>query len=152
MEILTGLLWFPVILDTVKYIANLETAAANAVDGFAELVPQRLTNKVKLHLLCHVVEYVLRFGPLVGMTTEKYESYNGEFCPSSVFSNRKNPCRDIVADRVTHERLKHMLLSGVVRVRGDDGNIAWKPVGEKIAKFVRERSNGLLAKAYSCKG
>lgn len=91
MEILTGLLWFPVILDTVKYIANLETAAANAVDGFAELVPQRLTNKVKLHLLCHVVEYVLRFGPLVGMTTESMSRLMENFAHLPSFQTAKTP-------------------------------------------------------------
>lgn len=36
---LTGLLWFPIVSDRANYLDGLETAVANVLDGFAELVP-----------------------------------------------------------------------------------------------------------------
>lgn len=45
VRIWTGLVWFPVSCtsSTIPYASDSESAAANVLDGFAELVPQRVS-------------------------------------------------------------------------------------------------------------
>ncbi|KAI1785515.1 hypothetical protein LXA43DRAFT_1065840 [Ganoderma leucocontextum] len=84
---LTALLRFPEIRNEVEYKLDLETAIANVLDIFAEIDPTKIMEKMKLHILVHAPEDVARFGPLIGMSTETFESFNAIFRNASIYSN-----------------------------------------------------------------
>lgn len=71
-----------------------------------------MLEKVKLHILSHGVQDVSRFGPLIGMCTEGFESFNGIFRNASIHSNHLAPSRDIARQLADHEAHKHRLLGG----------------------------------------
>jgi hypothetical protein len=87
---------------------------------------------VKLHLLTHLQTDIRRFGPLVGCSTEVFESFNAIFRQCSVLSNRQAPSRDIAAQFGKLEGFKHRVTSGWWRA--DDKT--WVQVGQGIKRFV----------------
>ncbi|KAJ7443778.1 hypothetical protein B0H11DRAFT_1609174, partial [Mycena galericulata] len=68
--------------------------------------------KNKLHILAHIKADVLRHGPLVGVATEGFESFNGVFHFCSILSNHLAPSRDIARQLAKQEGLKHRLTGG----------------------------------------
>ncbi|KAL1939056.1 hypothetical protein VTO73DRAFT_10316 [Trametes versicolor] len=75
---MTSLIWFPEIHDMKTYKEDLTVAIANVLDIFAAIDPSKIVEKVKLHVLTHGIEDVERFGPLIGMCTEGFESFNDQ--------------------------------------------------------------------------
>ncbi|KAJ7926555.1 hypothetical protein B0H13DRAFT_2313456 [Mycena leptocephala] len=56
---------------------DLKVAVAYVLDIFATIDPSKIIAKIKHHLLVHTDEDVIQFGPLVGVATEIFESFNG---------------------------------------------------------------------------
>ncbi|KAI9610598.1 hypothetical protein H4Q26_006744 [Puccinia striiformis f. sp. tritici PST-130] len=52
-------------------------------------------NKPKFHMLLHLPEAILRFGPAALFALENFESFNGVLREQSIHSNRHRPGRDI---------------------------------------------------------
>ncbi|KNE93771.1 hypothetical protein PSTG_12874 [Puccinia striiformis f. sp. tritici PST-78] len=52
-------------------------------------------NKPKFHMLLHLPEAILRFGPAALFASENFESFNGVLREQSIHSNRHRPGRDI---------------------------------------------------------
>ncbi|KJA12597.1 hypothetical protein HYPSUDRAFT_210338 [Hypholoma sublateritium FD-334 SS-4] len=73
---LTALLWMPEIRKMDEYLSDVEVAVANVLDLFALIDPSKMMSKLKLHLLVHLKSDILRFGPLVGQSTESGYSYS----------------------------------------------------------------------------
>ncbi|KAF7342693.1 hypothetical protein MSAN_02027200 [Mycena sanguinolenta] len=67
---LAALLWFEQ--------EDLKVAVANVLDIFGTVDPSKIVSKVKYHLLVHTDEDVVEFGPLVGVITEIFESFNAD--------------------------------------------------------------------------
>jgi len=65
--------------------------------------------KIKYHLLVHLREDIIRFGPLVGVATEKYEAFNANFRFCSILSNHLTPSRDIANQLAEQEVLRHII-------------------------------------------
>ncbi|KAL0563661.1 hypothetical protein V5O48_018404 [Marasmius crinis-equi] len=103
---LSALVWFPEIRDLKQYLSDVETATANVLDAFAQLDPSKIPVKLKLHLLTHLTEDIRRFGPLVGLSTEVFESFNSVFRSCSILSNHLAPSRDIALQLADQEGLK----------------------------------------------
>ncbi|XP_006459860.1 hypothetical protein AGABI2DRAFT_149834 [Agaricus bisporus var. bisporus H97] len=89
---LTALLWFPEIQNMDVYL------------------------KIKYHHLMHIEEDIRWFGPLIGVMTENYKSYNSVFRACSVLSNHLSPSRDIahqLSRQETANTCKHILSGGL---------------------------------------
>ncbi|KAJ7766095.1 hypothetical protein B0H16DRAFT_1793006, partial [Mycena metata] len=133
---LSALLWVPEIRNPSEYRQDLRIAIANVLDIFAEIDPSKIVTKIKYHLLVHAPdEDVVQFGPLIGVATEVFESFNGVFRLCSVLSNHLAPSRDIAAQLGDQEGLKHRLTGGWWPV-GEDGK--WERAGGGVRHFLTE--------------
>ncbi|KAJ6629947.1 hypothetical protein B0H10DRAFT_1939561 [Mycena sp. CBHHK59/15] len=89
---LATLLWFPEIHNVAQYRSDLKIAAANVLDIFATINPSKIITKIKYHLLMHIDNDTVQFGPLVGVTMEIYESFNAIFrCEDDAKWRRAGP-------------------------------------------------------------
>ncbi|KAF7969711.1 hypothetical protein HWV62_22016 [Athelia sp. TMB] len=166
---LSALLWFPEIRDLNTYLVSVyhpyyhllklnaskpdrqedvETAVANVLDLFAEIDPSKIIEKIKLHILAHVREDILRFGPLVGVATEFFECFNVIFRMCSILSNHRAPSRDIAYQLADQEAMKHRLTGGHWRSElvSDSGSAVWECAGPGVIDYLREKP--LLQKLY----
>ncbi|PLW21644.1 hypothetical protein PCANC_03188 [Puccinia coronata f. sp. avenae] len=71
-------------------------------------------NKPKIHMLIHLPESILRFGPASLFSTEKFESYNGVLRQASIHSNRLSPGRDLAVTFDNYSSLKFLVSGGVI--------------------------------------
>ncbi|KAJ7693467.1 hypothetical protein B0H14DRAFT_2269151, partial [Mycena olivaceomarginata] len=69
--------------------------------------------KIKYHLLTHIEDDTLEFGPLVGVATEILECFNAVCRYCSILSNHLAPSRDISLQLGDQEGLKHRLTGGL---------------------------------------
>ena len=148
---LTSLVWFAQITDMERYLRYLRRASGNVLDGFAKLFPAKILRKVKLHLLAHLEEDVVAFGPLVGESAERFESFNAVFRQSVVFSNRKNTSRDVAFDCAEQERVRMAMSGGYIRERRvtEQGTeqTSWRPPSDRIISLLE--GSGFLKKQFA---
>ncbi|KAI9624511.1 hypothetical protein KEM48_008837 [Puccinia striiformis f. sp. tritici PST-130] len=71
----------------------------------------RWANKPKIHMIIHLEESILRFGPASLFATEKFKSFNGIVRENSIHSNRLSPGRDI-AIAFCDAKIMRLLMSG----------------------------------------
>lgn len=114
--------------------SDVEIAAANVLDIFGLIDPSKMTSKLKLHLLVHLKEDILRFGPLVGAITETFESFNAIFRFCSVYSNHLAPSRDIALQLASQEMLKFRLSGGWWPM----GDGEWKRPGPSVRNYIHD--------------
>ncbi|EFP91328.2 uncharacterized protein PGTG_16982 [Puccinia graminis f. sp. tritici CRL 75-36-700-3] len=87
--------------DMTEYISELR----NAIDIFLRNIIEdsaQWINQAKFHMLLHLPESILRFGPACLFATEKFESYNGILRNASIHSNRQSPGQDIAITFITN--------------------------------------------------
>ncbi|KAJ7469208.1 hypothetical protein FB451DRAFT_1479092 [Mycena latifolia] len=131
---LSVLLWFPEIRNLAEYRRDLRVAVANVLDAFAIIDPSKLISKIKYHLLVHTDDDVVQFGPLIGVITEGFESFNGVFRYCSILSNHLAPSRDIAKQLADQEGLKHRLTDGWWASGADE----WEQAGPGVRHFMGE--------------
>ncbi|KAJ6567837.1 hypothetical protein B0H10DRAFT_2168889 [Mycena sp. CBHHK59/15] len=117
---LAALLWFPEIRNLAEYHQDLQVVVANVLDVFAMIDPSKIILKIKYHLLAHIDEDVVVFGPLIGVATEIFECFNAIFRFCSILSNHLAP------------GLKHRLMGGWW-VTGDN---KWQRAGSGVRHFM----------------
>lgn len=104
------------------YIQNdVQICVDNVLDAFILIDPTKIIQKVKLHVLTHVIEDIRRFGPLLGESTEVFESFNAVFRSCSILSNHLAPSRDIAHQLAELEGAKQRLTGGY----WNDGSGQW---------------------------
>jgi len=111
---------------------DVETAAANVLDIAALIDPSKIISKIKYHLLGHLREDILQFGPLVGVATEVFECFNATFRYCSILSNHLAPSRDIAHQLAEQETVKHILSGGWWAVKGG----GWSHSGPSVRNFI----------------
>ncbi|KAJ7698601.1 hypothetical protein B0H17DRAFT_1158298 [Mycena rosella] len=130
---LAALLWFPEIRNLDEYRRDLKVAVANVLDIFATIDPSKIVTKPKYHLLVHIDEDAVQFGPLVGVATETFEAFNGVFRYCSILSNHLAPSRNIALQLADQEGLKHRLTGGRWHA-GEDRT--WTRAGSGVRHFM----------------
>ncbi|KAF9445760.1 hypothetical protein P691DRAFT_795296 [Macrolepiota fuliginosa MF-IS2] len=131
---LTALLWFPEIHHMDTYILDVQTAVANVLNIAASIDPSKIIKKIKYHLLCHLTEDIKWFGPLIGIMTKNYESFNSVFHASSILSNHCAPSRDIACQLAQQETVKHVLSGGHLYSQTTG---KWKDSGSAAHNFMK---------------
>ncbi|KAF8146518.1 hypothetical protein K438DRAFT_1627818, partial [Mycena galopus ATCC 62051] len=129
---LAALLWVPEIRDLEHYRRDLKVAVANVLDILAMIDPSKIITKVKYHLLTHLDEDVVEFGPLIGVMTEVFECFNAIFRYCSILSNHLAPSRDIAIQLGDQEGLKHRLTGGWWEHGADN----WQQAGPGVRHFM----------------
>lgn len=115
---------------------DVRVAAENVQDAFSVIDPSKITTKIKLHLLPHIPDDACALGPLVGVGTETFESYNSVFRACSVFSNHLAPSRDIAFCLADQESTKHQLTGGYCP--SNDG--IWTAAGAGVRELVQSHA------------
>ncbi|KAF7315983.1 hypothetical protein MIND_00115300 [Mycena indigotica] len=132
---LSALLWVPEIHDITQYHTDLETAVANLLDAVAVIDPSKIITKIKYHLLAHAADDAMEFGPLIGLATELFESFNAIFRYCSVLSNHLAPSRDIALQLGDQEGLKHRLTGGLWAAEGKQ---KWVRAGSDVRHYLEK--------------
>ncbi|KAJ7477868.1 hypothetical protein B0H11DRAFT_1917029 [Mycena galericulata] len=133
VAVLAALLWVPEIDDMDQYCVDLKIAVANVLDAFAEIDPSKMILKIKLHLLTHLPDDARSFGPLIGIATEIFESFNAVFRAASVLSNHRAPSRDIARQLANQEGARAVALgSSWLDVESQE----WRSAGPSIKRFM----------------
>ncbi|KAJ7266270.1 hypothetical protein C8J57DRAFT_1069087 [Mycena rebaudengoi] len=109
---LGSVLWVHEIDNMKQYTDDLTILIANVLDAFGDHDPAKILLKIKLHLLPHIVEDAIRFGPPIRNSTEVFECFNAIFRLCSILSNHQAPSRDIAVKFCSMDRLKHILSGG----------------------------------------
>lgn len=150
---LSALLWFPEIRNLDEYLvsstllilshyqfnhwwsfkADVETAASNVLNIAALINPRKVILKITYHLLAHLQQDIIRFGPLLGVATESFESFNAIFRFCSILSNHSAPSRDIAIQLAEQEVLRHFLSGG----GWQDGGCEWKKPAPSVINFLK---------------
>ncbi|KAJ7671105.1 hypothetical protein B0H14DRAFT_3178540 [Mycena olivaceomarginata] len=130
---LAALMWVTEIRDLAEYRQDLKVAVANVLDAFTTIDPSKIITKIKYHLLVHADADVVRFGPLIGLASEGFESYNGVFRFCSILSNHLAPSRDIAIQLADQEGLKHRLTGGFWPSGADQ---KWTQAGSGVRDFL----------------
>ncbi|KAJ7659979.1 hypothetical protein B0H17DRAFT_1163121 [Mycena rosella] len=131
---LAALLWFPEIRNPQEYRQDLKVAVANVLDIFAMIDPSKIITKVKYHLLVHLEDDTVEFGPLIGVMTEIFECFNAIFRFCSILSNHLAPSRDIAIQLGDQEGLKHRLTGGWWRTTDNK----WQQAGRGVRHFMEK--------------
>jgi hypothetical protein len=102
------------------------------LDSFSDIQPAKIIQKVKIHLLPHLLQDIPRFGPAVRYSTETFECFNAIFRFCSIFSNHQAPSRDIAAQFASMDRLKHLLSGGYWQENG-----VWTQAGPAVLRVLQ---------------
>ncbi|XP_019859712.1 PREDICTED: uncharacterized protein LOC109587945 [Amphimedon queenslandica] len=68
--------------------------------------------RLKTHLVLHLVDNILDFGPTQCYNTERYESYNSLVRAQNIFGNRQSPSRDIATNFAVQQHLTFICSRG----------------------------------------
>ncbi|THU90090.1 hypothetical protein K435DRAFT_864638 [Dendrothele bispora CBS 962.96] len=109
---LGAIIWVPEIRNMDQYLNGLEIRIDNVLDAFAAVDPNKITCKIKLHMLTHLISDCRRYGPAIHNSTEIFECFNAVFRMCSILSNHQAPSRDIARKFASMDRLKHILSGG----------------------------------------
>ncbi|KZS91320.1 hypothetical protein SISNIDRAFT_394712, partial [Sistotremastrum niveocremeum HHB9708] len=109
---LTALIWQTEYDDIKQFTDELRETIAKLMDATAACAPSILISKPKFHILVHLPEHVLKFGPPVLTSTERYEAFNHIFRLCSTHSNRQAPSRDIATSFADFDRCRHVMMGG----------------------------------------
>ncbi|KAJ7221530.1 hypothetical protein GGX14DRAFT_559018 [Mycena pura] len=136
--VLAVYLWVPEIDNMDEYCDDLTVAVANVLDAFAAIDPSKILLKIKLHLLRHLPNDARRFGPLVGVATELFESFNAVFRAASILSNHRAPSRDIALQLADQEGTRLRTLGGWWL---DNESNEWKRAGPAVRQYIQRQPN-----------
>jgi len=99
--------------------------------------PSKVILKIKYHLLAHLCEDIVRFGPLLGVATETFECFNAIFRFCSILSNHLALSCNIAVQLAEQEVLRHFLSGGGWRA---STGVEWKEPAPVVTSFLGKNS------------
>ncbi|KAI9571213.1 hypothetical protein HD554DRAFT_1998148, partial [Boletus coccyginus] len=129
---LVVLLWHTSIEDTEAYLATLSLVIDDFLVISAQCAPSILLTKAKFHFLVHLPMFIRRFGPAILFSTERYESFNGVYRLSSVYSNRQAPSRDACHLFAEQDNVMHVMSGGTWH---DPTAQKWAKAGPGVVEY-----------------
>ncbi|CAE6511279.1 unnamed protein product [Rhizoctonia solani] len=99
-------------IENFKFKMELKAIIDDLLHAISIFDPWTITAKAKLHILTHAPYYARRFGPLLGLDSERYESYNSNFRLMSVLSTRLAPSLDAARAFARVDRFTHVVAGG----------------------------------------
>ncbi|EFP93552.2 uncharacterized protein PGTG_19548 [Puccinia graminis f. sp. tritici CRL 75-36-700-3] len=108
---LTSYIFQTNISNLTVYVAELKSCIEQFLYHLITVTAQWI-NKPKIHMLLHLVESIIRFGPASLCSTKKFESYNGVLRQGSVHSNKHAPGRDLAMAFDSYASLKFIVSGG----------------------------------------
>ncbi|EIW74161.1 hypothetical protein CONPUDRAFT_170321, partial [Coniophora puteana RWD-64-598 SS2] len=131
---LVVLLWHTEIDNVKTYMEELSSTIDDFLLLTARCSPSILISKPKFHFLVHLPFYILRFGPALLFSTERYESYNAVFRAASIHSNHQAPSRDIAWCFAGMDVVRHIVTGGWWK-RHQGG---WAHASPDVLRFIEE--------------
>jgi hypothetical protein len=110
----------------------VEIAAANVLNIAALIDPSKIILKIKYHLLTHLREDIIIFGPLLGIATETFECFNAIFQFCSILSNHLALSHDIALQLAEQGVLRHFLSGGSSRAVTEE----WKSAALSVTNLL----------------
>ncbi|KAG8919405.1 hypothetical protein FRC02_001686 [Tulasnella sp. 418] len=135
---LAPMIWQPIIEDKDMYCNALRAAINRFLICTARWTPQWF-NKPKFHILLHLPDHILQFGPPLLFATECFESYNAVIRSKSVHTNRLAPSRDIGRAFAQNARIRHLLSGGMFPVE-----LEWLPGGKQPNEVAISKSRRVV--------
>ncbi|KIO19575.1 hypothetical protein M407DRAFT_82625, partial [Tulasnella calospora MUT 4182] len=135
LSALVPLVWQPAISNKQEYITDLRAAIDRLLISTACWTP-RWFNKPKFHLILHLPDHILDFGPAGIFATEAFESFNAVIRSKSVHSNRQAPSRDIARAFAQESRVRHLMSGGAFPVDISTIEDGYRPGEPTLRKCV----------------
>ncbi|KAJ6525374.1 hypothetical protein B0H19DRAFT_1214937 [Mycena capillaripes] len=132
---LSALLYVPEIHNLTQYQKDLKIAVANVLDIIAQIDPSKIMTKIKYHLLAHIDLDAIELGPLIGVATKIFESFDAVFRYCSIYSNHLAPSRDIAIQLGRQETVKHQLTGGSWQGKSTGD---WQVAGLGVRNFIEK--------------
>jgi hypothetical protein len=115
---------------------DLRGAVANVLDCFDAVDPERILEKPKLHLMCHVADDARRFGPMPRSSVETFECFNSVFRRCAVLSNRQAVSHDVSNQFGRMSVVKQMLAGGFFC----DSQGVWHQAGSGVSQLLQHEA------------
>ncbi|KAJ3967593.1 hypothetical protein EV361DRAFT_973116 [Lentinula raphanica] len=128
------MLWIHEIDNMDTYLEDLEIMIGKTLDAFASVDPAKIINKVKIHLLPHIIPDIQWFGPIIQSLTEGFKCFNVMFCLCSVFSNDQAPSRDIAQKFSGLDHVKYIISGGYYY---DDPQQEWVQASPRVLSILK---------------
>lgn len=123
------------ICDIEIYRQRLLYATQKAIIAIAKMDFSYL-NRIKFHLLLHLVDHVQRFGPAMLTSVEKFESYNGITRKMGLFTNRHSPSHDIAATFGNWHAIRHLISGGSWK---ESASGRWVRAGDGLTRLFENK-------------
>ncbi|CAB3986161.1 Hypothetical predicted protein [Paramuricea clavata] len=81
------------------------------INSLLDIHPE-FRRKPKIHMLLHMFDHMVEFGPAIGFSTERFEAFNSVIRQMNIYSNRQACSKDIAQTFAKHKLLQFILNGG----------------------------------------
>lgn len=120
-----------------EYLTHLNVAISNLYSLLRQYCGD-LLSKPKVHMLHHAHEFIIRFGPLILVSTEKEEQKNGDVRKVLFCTNRSDPSYDTAIEFAKQEGLQTVLMPGAWIDPAFPNSMVLSKSGDLLKKTVKE--------------
>ncbi|KAI0694053.1 hypothetical protein BC835DRAFT_1306479 [Cytidiella melzeri] len=106
---LGALLFYHTINDMSTYLEDLDVLIGNLLDVWGAIDPNQILNKLKIHLLQHIITNICNGGPAILFSMEIFKCWKLIFQMCSVLSNHNAPSHNIAAAIADLEHFKYQI-------------------------------------------
>jgi hypothetical protein len=120
---------------SVKDVTQWKSVCSEFVATTAEYMPS-YSKRLKTHLILHLVDNIVEFGPTQSFNTERYESYNSLVRNRNIYGNRHNPSKDIATSFSILHQLRFICSGGYTNGQKCGDGLSNLYLSPQIQKFL----------------